>query len=417
MLVRSGAAVLTAAVLLAGPARADDVTTACGRAAALETRLAPREPGPAKLKAVHCVRWPSSSTGSTAPEVSPDGRWVAIHQYRAGLHVAPLGPGPLVTYPVDPSDLRLSYWTKPAIAWSSRSDFLWTAVQDVALPSHFALGPLQPVRLASGNLQPLPPATNSGGWLQGLLWAGGDGLALATFGVHGRYRSDRMAMEPTLAFIDAARGRVLQTVRFRDIDLLKSVADDDAAYAVVSEAAAVVTPDGKAEAVLRLRRRDWLVWKQDSAPRPVSIPVAPGDPVGIALSPDGHRLLVSVNLQPNGIICEHNPNCPEPTPVTGTVLALYDLAAGRVLWQVQRTVDAWGSSPPPAISPDGRYALAVLRQAEERYPVVSVISMKDGRVLQSFRLWQAGGSLGFAARGRIAWTGAANVVALYDFGS
>ena len=81
----------------------------------------------------------------------------------------------------------------------------------MAQPSHFALGALRVLRIGkAGAVVSSPPLRSRAGTLDVLQWIGGNGRALAGFGMGGAYyRPAHADPAPELACVDGARGRVL----------------------------------------------------------------------------------------------------------------------------------------------------------------------------------------------------------------
>jgi hypothetical protein len=239
----------------------------------------------------------------------------------------------------------------------------------------------------------------------------------------GYYRPEHQDPAPTLAMVDAAHGRVLDTVAASSLSRLSQrVAAWDLRAA---GATAVLLPDGRIRAVIQFSRWAdrrgrapgeepvmqpgwWLVWTQGEPPtewvRPEEDRALP-----LALSPDGRLLLAVRSLQPNGIQIFDCRGCtppPPPEPVNGAVAELIDLASQRVVWRVPaRALKFWGQAMAPAISPDGRYALIELPPDETR-KWLALIDMHDGRIVQRFAPFQIGSyryAASFAPDGRNLW--------------
>lgn len=374
--------------------------------------LVPFGAGPAHLERAFCLPLPHTSFTKTPPMVSPDGRRFFVHQDARGLLEGRLDRlAPVSTRPYDPTFLRFALTSPTVFEWSDNSRTLWGADQAFARPSHFATGPLRPIRIdENGRVLNLPQLTNRAGGLDGLLWIGGKGLALAKFGTGGGYyRPERTDRDPTLAFVDASRGKILQAlplVRFGKLMTNKAFA-----HVAVQSAVGGITSDGRARVILRSGRGAWVLWTQGS--RPQAMALGPNDLHSqLALSPGASRLLVQNGLQPWGMICEHNPKCPAPKPVTGTLATLHDLATGRRIWSIRKTVTQYSNYSTPAISPDGQLALMTI-PVTDGYRV-ALISMRDGRTLQTFRPpWTSELSLSFSSDGHFGRISGNNVVVAY----
>ena len=105
---------------------------------------------------------------------------------------------------------------------------------------------------------------------------------------------------------------------------------------------------------------------------------------------------------------------PDCKPVEGVVAALHDLSTGRALWTVRATVRRPTPSITPAVSDDGSYALIALPYTGP-HSQIALISMDDGRIVQTFRSPGPGFlNIGFLQGGRGAWVHSDGMTALYD---
>ena len=82
-----------------------------------------------------------------------------------------------------------SHGTAPdSLAWATDSRSLWSVRQRIVSPGGWALSGLIPISIGhDGTIRELPALHHPAGPLDGILWVGGDGLALAQFGTHGGY--------------------------------------------------------------------------------------------------------------------------------------------------------------------------------------------------------------------------------------
>src|SRR3546814_3659185 len=112
---------------------------------------------------------------------------------------------------------RGRYSKAPPFVWRNDSKAILGVRQDTMRPSGFALGPLSPIEIPNdGEPHPLPLLKDVAGGLDGMLWVGNSGLALAEFGTKGKYyRPQHDDPTPTLRIVDGRRGKVLQTVPMR----------------------------------------------------------------------------------------------------------------------------------------------------------------------------------------------------------
>jgi len=144
--------------------------------------------------------------------------------------------------------------------------------------------------------------------------------------------------------------------------------------------ATVRLPDGRPRAVLQWPSGFSLVWTHGSRPREITLPKLPFM-TNIALAPGGRKLLISYPVQTVVAVCEDETPCPPPRIVTAKYAELVDIETGKTLWERTGTSNHFGSGLEPAISPNGRYALAGI--PEQNGHTIGLISMSDGRVLQT----------------------------------
>lgn len=352
--------------------------------------------GPLRLAAVHCVNFSSSSTGTGAPILSPDGRFIA-HWHRgtaAPIEIASLEASERVQIPNRVSSVFRHFGSRlpsrpEAFAWADGSQSLWSVRQETAAGG-WALSGLEPVMFGvDGGTVTLPALRHVSGPLDGLLWIEDDGLALAQFGTRGEYyRPEHADPQPTFAIVDARHGRVIDTLGGAGIG--------------AEDASAAVLPDGRVRVIIQLKRwttrvegearvyhrGDWIIWTQGE--RAIEWPHPhPTDVINpIALSPDGLLLLVARPLRPGGvsIACAAG-SCPPsepPIPVEGPVAELYDVETREILWTLSgRATERRGGNAQAVISHDGRYALVSMPAKEERR-LIALVSMEDGAVIQTF---------------------------------
>lgn len=408
----------------------------------------PVQAGPLRLSFVSCVEFGPGQFGNSDPILSPDGGSIAQWQHGpAPIEIAALDRPGLVSLPNEVTFRNFAGIggrnTAPeALAWAADSRSLWGVRQRIVSPGGWALGGLTPVSIGrDGAIRDLPALHHPAGPLDGILWVGGRGLALAQFGtLGGYYRPEHDDAAPTLAMVDAARGRVLAAFPAARVPGL--VARVRAHAPMVSGATATLLRDGRIRAVVQFSRwverpprtaagQDveptihpalWLVWTQGEAPSVWPAPTPDERTHPLALSPDGSRLLVVRALQPDGIqtgcrIPCRGPPPPPPTPVSGPVAELIDVSSRRVLWRVPaRAVQFWRQTAPPAINGDGRYALIEVPPDGDRAPI-ALIDMRTGRIVQRIapsHTWSSKHSFGFTAGGRRAWVDLGNLVLVYQ---
>lgn len=265
--------------------------------------------------------------------------------------------------------------------------------------------------------------------MDALKWVDDKGLALVMFGTRGGYyRPEHRNAAPTLAIIDTAKGKVLASVPF---DALKGVTQPwQVGRPRISGAVATVMPSGKVRAVLSFgpwhdRGTATLVWTEGAAPRsgPESAPpVKPGigSPEGMALTPDGTRLLLFTALQPRGFRTVHclGKCAPDPLPksLTGDLARLVDLATGATIWRLPVTVSAfWDQHAKPVVSPNGRFAVVQMPPEGSR-SMIGLLAMKSGRLITKWSAVNVGAypqTFSFSRDGRTLWVECAGTIWRY----
>jgi hypothetical protein len=299
--------------------------------------------------------------------------------------------------------------SEPPIAWSSDSKSLWAA-------THATSG--QPVRIdLDGRLDPLPHLSHAAGPLDAITWAGNDGLAVAQFGTLGRrYHPARNDVVPTLAIVDARRGAVLDELQFSAIEPQpQQISPHHAGPGLPLERAdTTVLADGRVR--LLFRAHPYLVvWTQGTPPTVLRDP-CPRDPYfgpRFSLTPDGAGILFACNLRTDGAEHIRGGGTIPGKPVEGVLVALHDINTGRELWTIRATAVWDYTFPAPVICPDGGTALIGL-MPKDGPPPIGLISMKDGRILQTIPTLGVPCTLGFARRGKVVWLYSNGSTALYD---
>jgi hypothetical protein len=397
-------------VLPASPSAA--VGGRCGAAGtALIARSTPKERGPLRLRRIDCLELPHGRFSGSPPRPPPDGRQYYTYDGISGLWVgttdADAGPMNLTgSLAVE----GIGYSGIPAFAWSGQSG-LFGVRQATVKPSGFGLQPPEPIWIsASGKIAALPPLTNSARRLDGLLWVGGSGLAVAEFDTRGGYyRPERNDPNPSLAIVDGRRGKVLQTVKVTLLLGRRHVRDLDTR---VSDIDAQID-NGIVHALFRMGADTWFDWRQGSPPVRAGLRFATV-PGRFALAPGGRNVLVMNGLSASGVICERNPACPAPTPAKGPIAQLRDIRTGAVHWTLSGTAATFSNYQRPSISPDGRYALITLPPRADGHASIALVSMADGRVLQRVEPPSPGGyAMGFDDDGDRAWTSGGAVLVTY----
>jgi hypothetical protein len=384
-----------------------------------ELELAPLGDGPLQLRAVYCQRIRSMPFPRGTPTVSPDGQSIAYLENDAILRVAQLGDSDSwIDYPTELgvfAGFGGSIRSLPSISWASNSKSVWAAKHDVLLPSRFAKSPMQPLKTASdGNILTLPFLQHGAGPLDGLLWADGDGLAVAQFGTRGSYyRPEHPDPNPSFAIVDVQRGLVRDTLAFTAIEAFKDRAKGLSPQEAIKNATATRLPNGKVRALLNVGQ--WVVWTEGQPPIAMANPYTADFDGHIVMSPDGSRVLVARLLRTEGaVICEHRQNCSVVgRPVEGVLAALHDLEDGRLLWSIRATVTRDYEFPAPAISPDARFTLIGLVPEGAR-ALIALVAIEDGKIVQTIPSPGGSYAMGFARGGLSVWTHAHGLTALYD---
>ena len=92
---------------------------------------------------------------------------------------------------------------------------------------------------------------------------------------------------------------------------------------------------------------------------------------------------------------------------------MHDITDGHLLWSIPAKVSSDYESAVPAISPDGRFALIGLPPEGAR-PLIALIALEDGRIVQTIPSPGGPAAMGFARGGQLVWTHAHGLTALYD---
>ena len=260
--------------------------------------------------------------------------------------------------------------------WSGDSHAIFGVKQDTVKPNGWALGPLKTYLFSTdGTRRELPALTSPNGPLDEIYWVGNAGLALAAFGTKGSsYRPEHADEHPTLAFVNAQTGRVLQSIEIPNED------PDRPALHWIGAVTSRIDHSGRAYVLISFVNGKWLSWAQGDIPQVAPIPANRGASL-FALSPDARTVLLMKNLSATGLICEFS-KCPPPTPQSGAIAELRDIATGRLIWSINGTAKTFSGYNVPAISPDGLYALVSMPPRDGHWQTTALVEMKSGRVLQ-----------------------------------
>jgi hypothetical protein len=278
--------------------------------------------------------------------------------------------------------------------WSSTSEFVWGSDQERSAPGGWSTGPVRLYKYyTDGRREEVVLPQQAAGPLDDIEWIGEDGLGLAHFGSLGGYhRPEREDSDPTLAFIDASRGRVLQTLSMRALPGARSAQDRPMIPQIRTIAYA---PGSRPHVFMQWPKGLALYWTMGEEPVPVA-PVKPDYWQKLVLDPAGKWLLVAPTLSVASIAeCNNDEKCPVEPPVTGRALELFDFATRESLWRISETTGAWGGPAQPVVSPDGRHA--VMPVSALGGGVCLLVAMDRGTVLQRISCKRQGVQTAFAS--------------------
>lgn len=394
----------------------------------------PVGPGPLTLQAVYCHWGDIGTHNNRHPAVSPDAKQRATFGDPQGVLriVNLLGKEASASYDTGVTFDEWTLGSDPVVRWSSNSQFLWAARQNRMRPSGgWALSPLQPVRVSlSGQATDLPRLEHPAGSLDGLLWIGGNGLALAQFGTRGDYyRPVRLNPTPTFAIVDAAAGRVLDALPLADLEQFLEPKREPDTQRLARHVLAAQLPDGRVRALLGFSE-GWILWTQGD---PVRKGPALSDAAAYTLSQDGSTVLLTAPQVPGespGVIrtsCgpPRHPPCQPRQPAKMTLVSLHDAVTGDAIWSIRWKFDRRDEIPRSAVSPDNRLALVGLVPLDiakdEEFSVlyserrtIGVVSLENGQILQTIPAPTGNYAMGFAEGGKIVWVQNVSSIALYD---
>lgn len=338
--------------------------------------LEPTPTGQMTFKALRCLPIPEGWPRIIPPSLSPNGDFVAAFGFTKGFWLGDVTRGGRVHINTErlPGD-RLSR-TVP-FAWLDDSSAVIGVKHEIAVLSGSARGTLRPYLFApDGSQIRLPELVHPNGPLDEIYWIGGSGLALAGFGTKGIFgEPEHGERKPTLALVDARTGTILQSV---EKDSIPELSDQKSIQTVTSRIGAF----GKAHVLIAWSPDKWLLWVQGQSPRVVpSASTTWLTP--FALSSDASSVLIMANLSATGSVCEFGASCPPPTPQSGPIAELRDVATGQVKWTLSGTAANFSQSAAPAVSPNGRYGLISLPDGQRS--TIALISMDTGKVIQKFQ--------------------------------
>ena len=347
---------------------------------------------------IDCLKLPSSLYPVSPPQPSPDHNGFFVFGDVRGLSIG--GVNAATTLRHFNGRLTKSQQFNIPFAWSADSRSILGVRQRTVKPSGWALGLLTPVLFSrNGTSRILAMLTNPAGPLDEMYWIGHSGMAIAAFGTQGSYyRPEHIDLKPTIAFVDAAKGKVLQSVPIAKLT-----------GATAKWRINAVAPDSNGEhALISFSPNKWALWSRGRSSRIVPL-VMNSWQTPFALSPGGEGSLIMSNLSATGIICEFNYRCPSPTPRRGPIAEYHHLPSGKRLWSTNGIAKNFENNDVPAISPDGRFALISIPANK-----VALVSMRNGIIIQEVpKSWTSKCAMGFSADGKTAWISGGSTVAFY----
>lgn len=372
--------------------------------------------GPLQIHDVRRLNLPPNTTGNFPPVISPDGVNFLTYNAIDGLWINRIMSRDEAKRPVRRVTFEgFGFADTIPFAWADGSQKIFGARQETVNPSGFALGPMAPIEISiDGRVRDLPDLMHPAGTLDGLLWVGGRGKALALFGSGGGfYRPEVENHAPTIAIVDGREGKVLQST---PMPMLTAGNGSLAILAIDAR----IDADGRLFVLMWMSgdsdRGRWFVWHQNAPLRETRLDVERPGSMPFSVSPDTKTVLVMHNLTATGIVCEtwSRQECPPLTPVTGTVADLRDVNTGQILWSLEGTAANFSRSLKPAISKDGTLALISLPMSDGAASV-ALISMQDGRILQRLDgIPTVVEGLGFGNDDRTVWLSGLDMVLTYQ---
>lgn len=148
-------------------------------------RLQPLGAGPMKLSAVYCSQWRQSGYPQSPLSLSPDKESFFSFDQVNGLSIGSLAPGAAVLQFKGRVSAGSAVFGGVPFAWSEDSQHVLGVKRDTA-PGGWAISSLKPFAFSShGGEHRLPDLQSEAGPLDGIHWAGENGLAVAEFGTKG----------------------------------------------------------------------------------------------------------------------------------------------------------------------------------------------------------------------------------------
>jgi len=400
----------------------------CGLAA-FDAAARPHAPGPLKLRTIHCLI-SQPVRGDSVPMVSPDARYMTLFpnsDKRLPLQVWDIASiTPLRDYAFTSSrygNLTLWQWpgSPPTYHWNADSTGIWAAkpVSD----ADAGRSPLRPAFIGlDGTITTLPDVRHPPGLMDGLQWVGARGHAIASFrNPEVTDKATHEVLPISYGMIDAVHGVVLDDFQNDEFQGLRQSNPDLKKFFYADRVVGAELANGKPRVLMDLGR--WVLWTQSENPRVVpDLPRASG----AALSADGKTVLMlrpDLPGQENSeirVFCEDSGDgddspCFVPHRREGSWASFHDVETGRLLWSMPWRFDRHDMLQNFALSPDGRFALFTLpARTDPNKMLVAMVSMSDGRIVQTLPRPYGNFSMGFASAGKVAWVLTGKATILYD---
>jgi hypothetical protein len=368
--------------------------------------LQPLTSGPLTLTAVYCTQLRQGAFTQSPPSLSPDGNSFFSFNSMNGLSLGGIADGsPLLKFPGRATTV-FSFLGDVPFAWSEDSRSVFGVKQDTAKPAGWALSPLRAFSFSlDGSVRQLPELRSENGPLDEIYWVEDAGLAVAAFGTKGDfYRPEHEDLRPTLALVDARTGQTLQSYKMQDLP-------DVPANRWIAGVSSGVNERGQIVSLIALGGK-WLYWRQGQNPTFVSLSKIPHP--RFVIDRRGTMVLLMTNLSATGMICEFNPKCPPPTPQSGAIAELRDIATGKLIWSIHGTAKTFSDTNFPTISPDGRFALISMPPRDGHWHTTALIDMASGKVLQEvLNPWNSQCATGFSPDGKLVWISGGSRIVTY----
>ena len=401
----------------------------CGLAV-FEALARPKASGPLRLRTIHCVDSSPGRGDYSVAAASPDAKHMAFFpnsDQRSPLRVRDIsGTGQMRDYAFTSTlygNLTHWYWpgSPPAYEWSEDSSGIWAARP--ASDGDSGRSPLTPafIRL-DGSIMTLPDVRHPPGLMDGLRWVGGRGRAIASFrNPEVTDKATHQVLPISYGMINAVNGAVLDDFQNAEFQKLRQTNRGLKEFFYADQLVAAQLADGRLQALMDLGR--WVLWSEGEAPRVVpDLPPA----TSAIMSADGKAVLMLRPDLPSDanseirVFCEDDGGesdepCFRYEPREGTWASLHDVATGRLLWRLPWRFDRHDRLGPAVMSPDSCFALfTMVARTDPNRMLVALVSMQDGRIMQTLPRPYGDFAMGFAADGKVAWIVTRKATILYD---